>query len=346
VPVVRETAGTAGREACRYSCTDAESTLSNNHEAIITVVMRISTTSTRTPGQLQCLSFTLGFLFAVNLLPALEIGATREAVIAEKGPPHGKMEAGSVEFLKYPDQALKLRDGKVIAIEPVVARAESLPEAEAESLGVEALSLQKSRPIAFRSGTLVELSSALVYVPRGIEAGKKYPLVFALSPSGDALSMIGTWASVADKRRWIVAASTEFKNGVRFSTLLARMDLALSEVEQSHPIDPTRVVFAGFSGGGMGAHAFAKFHPARVRAVVVNTGMMQPSFATDDYPQGKLAVFIASPSDFRYSEMKADRAFLEQRRWKTAWIEFDGGHTVAPPEIYERAAAVLADAMK
>jgi predicted esterase len=288
----------------------------------------------------------LVFLFAINLLSAVQVGDTREAVIAEKGPPAGKMEAGEIEFLKYPDQALKLRNGKVIAIEPVVARIESLPDAEAESLGVEALSLQKSRPIAFRSGTLVERGSALVYVPRGLEAGKKHPLVFALSPTGDALSMIATWAPLADKRRWIVAASTEFRNGVKFSTLLARMDWALSEVEKSHPIDPTRVVFAGFSGGGMGAHAFAKFFPDRVRAVVVNTGMMQPSFATDDYPPGKLAVFIASPSDYRYSEMKADRAFLEQRRWKTAWLEFDGGHTVAPPEIYDRAAAVLAEAMK
>ena len=96
----------------------------------------------------------------------------------------------------------------------------------------------------------------------------------------------------------------------------------------------------------MGAHAFAKFYPDRVRAVVINTGMIQPSFLTEDYPRGKAAVFIASPTDFRYADMKTDRTFLEQRGWRTTWVEFEGGHAIAPPEVYDRAAAQVADALK
>ena len=312
----------------------------------MTVMMRISTRSKRSGWKLHCLSIALGFLLLSHPLIAVQIGDSREAVLKEKGSPIGRMEAAAVELLKYADQTVRLRDGKVIAIEPVVPASPTSPEPDTEFLGAEVLSQQKSRPIAFRSGTIVELGSTLVYLPQGIEAGKKYPLVFALSPNANALAMIGTWASVADKRRWIVAASTECKNGMNFSALLAKMDAGLTEVESSYPVDKDRVIFTGFSGGGMAAHAFAKFHPARVRAVVVNTGMIQPSFATDDYPQGKMAVFLASPTDFRYADMKTDHAFLEQRGWKTRWIEFAGGHAIAPPDIYDRAAALVSESLK
>ena len=91
----------------------------------------------------------------------------------------------------------------------------------------------------------------------------------------------------------------------------------------------------------MVSHAVAKFHPHLVSAVVINTGMMEESFMTADYPSEKLAVFLASPTDFRYKEMQRDRAFLESHRWKTKWIEFPDGHTLAPDNLCEQAAQWL-----
>jgi len=97
-------------------------------------------------------------------------------------------------------------------------------------------------------------------------------------------------------------------------------------------------MLTGLTGGGMGSHGFAKYLPERVSALVINTGMMADGSQTDDYPQGKLAVFLASPSDFRYQAMQRDQAFLQLRGWKTAWIEFPGGHTLAPEASYQQAA--------
>ena len=91
----------------------------------------------------------------------------------------------------------------------------------------------------------------------------------------------------------------------------------------------------------MGAHAFVRSHPGRVWAIVVNTGMMADGSLTPDYPPGKLAVFLASPTDFRYTEMQRDRRFLESRQWKVEWIEFEGGHAIAPAATYEQAAQWL-----
>jgi predicted esterase len=170
---------------------------------------------------------------------------------------------------------------------------------------------------------------------------KKYWLLFALSPSGDAPSMILKWRKVADRHTWILAASKESKNGVPFVVGLGIIDSELREVKQRYPVDDGRVIFTGLSGGGMVSHAFAKFYPHLVSAVIINTGMMEQSFMTADYPDQKLAVFLASPTDFRYKEMHRDLAFLESHKWKTKWIEFPGGHRLAPEEVCEQAAQWL-----
>jgi hypothetical protein len=95
----------------------------------------------------------------------------------------------------------------------------------------------------------------------------------------------------------------------------------------------------------MGAHAFAFLSPQLISAVVINTGMMHENYSQGAqkymYPKGKLAVFLASPTDFRYGAMKKDRVFLEELGWKTQWIEFAGGHTFAPQAKYEEAALWL-----
>ncbi len=185
---------------------------------------------------------------------------------------------------------------------------------------------------------LIDHQTYLVYLPDDLEAGKRYPLVFALSPGANAASMISAWVPAATKHHWIVAASKEFHNGVEFGVSFRQIEAELNDVESNYAIDTTHVILTGLSGGGMGAHGFSKFYPSRVQAVVINTGMMDSTFMTDDYPEWKTAVFLASPTDFRYTEMQRDRSFLEQHRWKTHWIEFEGGHRMAPDSVYELAA--------
>lgn len=63
---------------------------------------------------------TLALLF-LSILPAplavaVEIGDTYEKVIQEKGAPAGKMEAGGTQILRYTEQTIKLKDGKVVSI--------------------------------------------------------------------------------------------------------------------------------------------------------------------------------------------------------------------------------------
>ena len=55
-------------------------------------------------------------LFAATRAGAANIGDTYQQVLAEKGPPRSRIEAGSLEVLNYPDATIKLRDGLVISL--------------------------------------------------------------------------------------------------------------------------------------------------------------------------------------------------------------------------------------
>ena len=287
--------------------------------------------------RLYKLLIAMNFMAVTSALTAVEIGDTRDAVLIEKGTPLGQMGSSAMEILKFADQVLRLRHGKVVAIEETAAAQPTSPVSLAPRSKAEMVPRERLKV----AGSLVETPAYLIYRPKGLIPGKKYPLVFALSPSGNALSMISTWTAVADKRSWIIAASTEFKHGAKFTASMEALNAALTEIEETYAVDPTRVIFSGFSDGGMAAHAFAQFHAERVRAVVINTAIIQPSFMNDRYPSGKTAVLIASPTDRRFADMKHDQTFLEQRGWKTIWLEFAGGHAIAPRGTYDRAAELL-----
>jgi len=184
--------------------------------------------------------------------------------------------------------------------------------------------------------------------PSGIDAVQKYPLVIALSPGADAQIMIDTWKRVAEDHKWMIFASKEFRNGVDPTPAFSRIVDILGDLSSRWPIDKSKIIASGVSGGGMGSHYFAFLHPDLIAAVVINTGMMDEQFIGrgDIYPKDKSAVFLASPTDFRYGEMKRDRDFLEKMGWETKWIEFQGGHALAPEPSYQEAAQWLKEQLR
>lgn len=67
------------------------------------------------------------FLGAVApMFAAVGVGDSYDQVIAEKGAPSGKMQAGPTLILRYADQTIKLKDGRVVAVEAIVERAPSV----------------------------------------------------------------------------------------------------------------------------------------------------------------------------------------------------------------------------
>ncbi|SPE62692.1 hypothetical protein SBV1_880016 [Verrucomicrobia bacterium] len=178
-----------------------------------------------------------------------------------------------------------------------------------------------------------------VYVPAGLQPAQKYPLVVLLSPGGDANQMIEHWKGVAERFKWILLASKRFHNGDSPLGVFNDVAALVRENRLKLPIDEKKIIASGISGGAMGSHMFVYEHPDLISGVIANTGMIDKEYATyPNYPRGKFVAFLASPTDFRYGDMQGDRRFLEGLGWKTEWIEFQGGHVLAPPSVYEQAA--------
>jgi len=194
-------------------------------------------------------------------------------------------------------------------------------------------------PSIGKKSQVIDRAQYIIYIPRGINPKKKYPLVIGFSPSANTESIMKTWKYIADKRKCIILASKEFRNGIDMQPIFLKLVPILKWAFLNLPIDTSKVIATGFSGGGMGAHAFSFWYPRLVSAVIVNTGMMHEFFIQRKYmyPRGKLAVFLASPTGFRYEEMKQDKTFLESLNWKIKWIEFEGGHVIAPNSVYDAA---------
>ncbi|MGV8119431.1 MAG: hypothetical protein AB2L14_06665 [Candidatus Xenobiia bacterium LiM19] len=198
-------------------------------------------------------------------------------------------------------------------------------------------------------GRIVETADYLLYIPKALDPQKKYPLIVALHPGADAGCMIDLWKRNADRHHWIIFASKKFSNGQDIEESLADLvSILKNRIISKYPIDTGRIAAGGFSGGGMGSHGLAFEYPDLISAVIVNTCMINKYYHTvaERYPERKKAVFLASPTDFRYNEMKSDRALLEQHGWKTKWIEFEGGHRFAPAQCYDAAADWLEDQWK
>jgi len=202
------------------------------------------------------------------------------------------------------------------------------------------------------SGKIIDYSTFLVYVPGTLDAHKTHPLVIALSPGGDARGMIDVWHNISEELQWVILASKTYHNGMELLTEIPRLFeelvLNLDDVARAVPIDRSKIIATGFSGGGMGSHMFAYYFPNVISAIIVNTGKIHRYYYDykDRFPRGKVAVFLASPTDFRYAEMKEDRALLDSLGWQTKWIEFEGGHSIAPQASYEQAAKWVEDQLQ
>ena len=194
-------------------------------------------------------------------------------------------------------------------------------------------------------GQLLDQERTLLYVPADLDPAKgKHPIIIALSPGGRPYDMIQAWRAAADAHGWFVLASKEFHNGTDADPILGALMQDVKALAKTQPIDVAKVIAAGFSGGAMGAHMLAAAYPWQVVAVVANCGVISDGDrAKDDrYPWSKKVVFLASPGDMNYARMQEDERWLTRRAWTTDWIEFEGGHVIAPAAVYDAAAEWLA----
>ncbi len=186
----------------------------------------------------------------------------------------------------------------------------------------------------------------LVYIPDGLDRRVKHPCVIAISPNGRGERALAFMKAACDRYQWILVAPENRGRAVQFLALDQTMKDTIETAVTNYPIDPARIVAAGYAGGAMEAHHLSVICPEYISAVIANCGIIhRDGMRTPNYTQGKLAVLITNADDFRYMQMKQNADFLKENSWQVAWMEFRGGHRWAPPQAFVRACGLLNEKM-
>jgi len=247
-------------------------------------------------------------------------------------------EIEGVRIVEISPTAVTLQDTRTDKrIVKELPKAEIAPQSSSEKTKDSADSSKKSS--IFAQARTIETSQVVIYLPGKISSTQKYPLLVVLLSDDAATASVNYLQEICEKYKWIMLVSKKFHAGVDMRPVISDLALSVKSLSNDYPIDNKRVVVTGFSAGAMGAHFFSWAHTDVVSAIIVNTGVINEALreAKRPYPNQKYAVFLASPTDFRYQQMQEDRRFLEQSGWQVKWIEFKGGHALAPQAAYEEA---------
>ncbi len=204
-----------------------------------------------------------------------------------------------------------------------------------------------------RTGRILDLPDALVYLPAAIQPGQTYPMVAAFTPDGRIKRTLGDWRAVADRFHWIIYASKQFSDqsaqaAPDFDRYGYLIWTSVQKALVAFPVDRTRVVLAGFSGGGFFAEYLNSRVPGLAAAVVVDANGLSahgddpaiPFPRVTDAESRRLAAFLYSPSDQRFGRAtQLDRAYYQQQGWTTLLLRYAGGHVDAPSSLYMRGAS-------
>lgn len=203
----------------------------------------------------------------------------------------------------------------------------------------------------YKEGQWINNPTNLVYIPATNQASEKFPVIVIFSPEADAVGTLNYWQKLADEKRYILIGSKTYKNGYtdeQIKPIIAQNHSMIFQTLRNLPVQPGKIILAGLSGGGSFSHSLNINRPGSYNTLIVNVGRIWESDfekARKNYFRLKetfserknTIVFLASPGDFRYEEMKRDAKLMQGLGWRTQWIEFPGGHKMAPIEKYAEA---------
>jgi predicted esterase len=248
-----------------------------------------------------------------------------------------------------------LHGGHVARHVAALVRRNAPPPADPTAALQQALAAASTQP---PGGVIsVQTRDATILVPTGIVPGRTYPLVATFSWDGNPITEFQAWWNLAKENGWFVYASRDYQNSVLRSgfgpseKVATRVKAQLDALPGTLPIDTSRIIFSGFSGGANFADFMNLRFPGYAAAVIINSGEIpalfrktprrgaapMPTAASFDGSR-KLGVFLCSPSDGQfYGITQANAKLMESLGWQTLFLSFPGGHSIAPPSTYNQA---------
>ena len=202
-----------------------------------------------------------------------------------------------------------------------------------------------------------------IKVPKGLQAGKKYPLIVFLHGSGqDDRDLSGTGLRTLDTGYLVIAPNGRGTSNF-YTADHAQEDIeeAVEDAIRNYPVDTSRIVLTGFSMGGYGVYRTFFEHPSRYRALAVFSGPPrilwessakgQPDFLEDRYliPFKGMPMFVFHGSLDRNVQVESTRITVEKLKKLGAdvtYVEEKLGHEAPGPAAQEKFALWLVSVTK
>ncbi|HXC03385.1 MAG TPA: hypothetical protein VNZ86_01460, partial [Bacteroidia bacterium] len=181
-------------------------------------------------------------------------------------------------------------------------------------------------------------TSYALYLPQGMKAGKKYPIVFLFDAHARGTLPLEKYKDIADRYSFILACSNNSKNRMDAATVGAITVGFFKDVLQRFPADPENIFTGGFSGGARVAIGVA-IQDSRVRGVIANSAGFDPR----QEPMRKEVCFagLVGSEDFNLAELKTTQRALNSLGNTNDLLIFNGKHDWAPLNDMDKAFLLL-----
>lgn len=173
--------------------------------------------------------------------------------------------------------------------------------------------------------------------PVNISAGQKIPLILAIDPHGDGLLAVKKFTGSLQNIPAVIAGSQRLRNN--YEGFEASISQLLDEVQRNFPVDPAKVIIAGFSGGARISYYYGMNH--NVNGIIMygaGPGRMPAE------SEKKSLYAVSGTRDFNFIEQYVPLFTSLDAEDKYFADFFRGTHEWPPAEnIYESVVYVLQD---
>ncbi len=201
----------------------------------------------------------------------------------------------------------------------------------------------KKKPVKFTKTVKVnDKASYEIYVPETIDISRNYPLVFFLSPTGNPKIYSKAMIEVCKSENCIYASSYNFKNNTSHNDFLPAIKDSIKHILANYPVHEKLIYLAGFSGGGQGAYVISHFMKDKFAGIIVNNGVIHPNINNSESLKylgiKKVAIIVGNEDKVvTPADLRNDSALLQRSGISVKMFNFNGGHQVAPNDIYLKA---------
>ncbi|MEO8822594.1 MAG: hypothetical protein ABI366_03395 [Ginsengibacter sp.] len=185
--------------------------------------------------------------------------------------------------------------------------------------------------------------SYALYIPE-ISSNKPMPVIYFFDPHGDGLLPVKKYKALADRFHFILAGSSNSKNGNNFDDAENIFDAMKEDVPKRIPVDAGRIYLCGFSGGAKVATFLGLHFPGIKGVIAIGAGLEDITLA-GNFKFSYTA--ITGNGDLNMTDLVSIDKILEKTTTHHRIIFFDGIHEWAPESTMDIALEGLQlDAMR